>query len=155
MGMQMKLNETDWMVNYYGLGPEESMPDRLSGSRVGLFSGSVSELMHHYVRPQENGNRSDVRWLQLQKPNGIILSVRSSETQNFSFSTWNCSQDDLANAEHIHEIPLRDETTLNIDLAQKGVGGDVPAGGSPHPEFLLAAGKTYHFEFSIRAEKEQ
>ncbi|NTW44473.1 MAG: DUF4981 domain-containing protein, partial [Anaerolineaceae bacterium] len=74
MGMQMKLNGTDWLVNYFGLGPEESMPDRLLGSRVGLFSGSVSEMMHHYIRPQENGNRSDVRWLQLKKPNGIILS---------------------------------------------------------------------------------
>ena len=154
MGMQMKLIGTDWLVNYFGLGPEETMPDRLLGSRVGLFSGSVSEMMHHYVRPQENGNRSDVRWLQLRKPNGLMLAVKSSESHNFSFSTWNCSQDDLADAEHIHEVPLREETTINIDLAQKGVGGDVPAGGSPHPEFLLAGGKTYHLAFSIKAEPE-
>ena len=88
-----------------------------------------------------------------KKPNGLILSVRSSESHNFSFSTWNCSQDDLAEAEHIHEVPIRQDTTVNIDLAQKGVGGDVPAGGSPHPEYLLKAGKTYQLEFSIRAEQ--
>jgi len=150
MGMQLKLFGTDWLVSYFGLGPDESMPDRLLGSRVGLFSGSIPELMHHYVRPQENGNRSDVRWLQLCKPNGLVFSVNSDDDNHFSFSTWNCSQEDLADAEHIHDLPVRPNTTLNIDLKQKGVGGDVPAGGSPHPEYILSSGKDYRLRFSIK-----
>ena len=71
------------------------------------------------------------------------------EGNHFNFSAWNCTQDDLANAEHIHELPERDLVTLNIDLIQMGVGGDVPAGGSPHPEYLLPKGKLYQYGFVL------
>jgi len=153
MGMQFLLRGNDWQVNYFGLGPEETMPDRLMGGRLGQFERTVNKMMHQYVRPQENGNRSDVRWMVIRNQDGQEFSVKANGEKHFCFSTWNCSQDDLADAEHIHELPDRDFVTVNVDLVQKGVGGDVPAGGSPHPEFLLLPGKEYRLNFSIVGRK--
>ncbi|MHB8133177.1 MAG: glycoside hydrolase family 2 TIM barrel-domain containing protein [Anaerolineaceae bacterium] len=153
MGVQFLLRGADWHINYFGLGPEETMPDRLIGGKVGRFGGPVSRMMHHYVRPQENGNRSDVRWMEIRNQVGQEFCVQSVGENNFSFSTWNCSQDDLADADHIHELPDRDFVTVNVDLVQKGVGGDVPAGGLPHPEYLLLPGKEYRLNFTMIGRK--
>lgn len=149
MGMTVGLAGDLDQVEWFGLGPQETMPDRKLGARVGLFQGQVSELMHHYVRPQENGNRSDVRWVRLDNARGEGLRVESGE-KNFCFSVWNCTQTDLAEAQHIHELPRRDWVTLNIDLVQKGVGGDVPAGGSPHVEYLLPGGQKLSYNFCLK-----
>lgn len=149
MGMQVVLPGDYDHITWFGLGPQETMPDRLSGAVVGKFSGKVPQLMHHYIRPQENGNRSDVRWVALKNEQGHGLLVRALDGINFCFSVWNCNQDDLADANHIHELPTRDMVTLNLDLIQKGVGGDVPAGGTPHPEYLLKRGENYSYSFSL------
>jgi beta-galactosidase len=150
MGMQFTLPPEFQKVEYFGLGPQETMPDRLMGARVGMFKTTVDDLIHHYVRPQENGNRSQVRWLQLSDNNGIGLSLQSVGAQYFNFSTWPYTQDHLMDANHIHELERSDLVTLNIDLTQKGVGGDVPAGGSPHDEYRLLAKKPLKFTFFIK-----
>ena len=150
MGMQLALAGQGWQAAWFGLGPQETMPDRKSGARVGRFQSSIPELMHHYVRPQENGNRSDVRWLEMTRADGLGLHIQADNEQLFCFSAWNCSQDDLAVADHIHELPQRDFVTLNIDLRQKGVGGDVPAGGSPHSEYILKKNTTFHHSFTLQ-----
>ncbi len=149
MGMQMVLPGSDYHVSWFGSGPQETMPDRKKGARVGKFEGSVPELMHHYVRPQENGNRSEVRRVKIRNTNGFGLQIGSTGDSFFNFSVWNCTQDDLADADHIHELLQRDLVTLNIDHTQKGVGGDVPAGGTPHPEYLLQKGKSLVYSFWI------
>ncbi len=150
MGVQMVLPGRFQQVAWFGLGPQETMPDRQLGAVVGRFEGSVPDLMHHYVRPQENGNRSQVRWVSLTDQTGVGLQVRAAGETNFNFSAWNCTQDDLADAQHIHEVPERDLVTLNIDLTQAGVGGDVPAGGSPHQEYRLPSGKLYEYAFTLQ-----
>jgi len=149
MGLQLALPQAFRQVEYFGLGPQETMPDRLSGARVGRYKSTVDQLIHHYVRPQENGNRSQIRWLKLTDEAGKGLIVQSSGNQHFCFSVWPYTQDHLADATHIHELETSDLVTLNIDLTQKGVGGDVPAGGSPHDEYRLMAGKQLHFSFTI------
>jgi beta-galactosidase len=151
MGVQFVLPADYQQVSWFGMGPQETMPDRQLGAVVGQFEELVPDLMHHYVRPQENGNRSDVRWVSLTTADGFGLMVRALEGNHFNFSAWNCTQADLADAEHIHELPVRDLVTLNIDLVQMGVGGDVPAGGSPHPEYLLPKGKLYQYGFILSA----
>ena len=105
--------------------------------------------MHQYIRPQENGNRSEVRWISLENAEGYGIKIEAQGDSLLNFSTWDCLQTDLADADHIHELPKRDLVTLNIDHAQKGVGGDIPAGGTPHQEFLLKKGHTLQYRFSI------
>ncbi len=155
MGMQVALVGQDWQAAWFGLGPQETMPDRKCGARVARFQSSIPELMHHYVRPQENGNHSDVRWLEMTRADGLGLRIQSAGEQLFCFSAWNCTQDDLAAADHIHELPLCDFVTLNIDLRQKGVGGDVPAGGSPHDEYILKKNTAFQYSFTIQGMKQE
>ena len=107
---------------YLGRGPYENYWDRHTGSAVGLYSGSVEELIHVYTRPQENGNRTDVRWLTLTDKDGAGLLAVGMPL--LSVSAWPFSMDDLEKAMHLNELPRRDFITLNLDYRQMGVGGD-------------------------------
>jgi beta-galactosidase len=155
MGMQLTLPAEFRQVEYFGLGPQETMPDRQLGARVGKYTTTVDNLIHHYVRPQEYGNRSQVRWLQVSDDNGVGLTFQSAGKQTFNFSAWPYTQDHLMDSNHIHELVNDDLVTLNIDLTQKGVGGDVPAGGSPHDEYRLLAKKPLVFAFLIKPIKDE
>lgn len=149
MGLQVSLPGHLDQVEYFGLGPDETMPDRLGGARAGKFRAQVDQLFHHYVRPQENGNRSQVRWLQITSGNGSGLRVQSTGESFFSFSIWPYTQTQIAEATHIHQLVQQDFMTLNIDLTQKGVGGDVPAGGQPHTQYRLLPGKPLALSFIL------
>src|SRR5665648_30140 len=149
MGMQLALSGNDFNVTWFGLGPQESMPDRKLGARIGKFHGTAADLMHHYVRPQENGNRSEVRWVKLESHKGCGLKIEAAGDTLLNFSVWNCTQDDPDAADHVHELPKRELVMLNIDHSQKGVGGDIPAGGTPHEEYLLKKGQTLNYSFEI------
>ncbi len=117
---------------------------------MGTFKTTVDQLFHHYVRPQENGNRSQVRWVQLSDDSGSGITIKKANGQLFNFSAWPYSQAHLADATHIHELVKDDLITLNIDLIQKGVGGDVPAGGEPHEEYRLLPGELFVFSFMMQ-----
>ena len=88
---------------YLGRGPYENYWDRHTGSAVGLYSGSVEELTHVYTRPQENGNRTDVRWLTLTDSSGAGLLAVGMPL--LSISAWPYSMEDLEKAMHINELP--------------------------------------------------
>lgn len=150
MGMQLSLPAEFRLLEYFGLGPQETMPDRQMGARVGKYTSIVDNLIHHYVRPQENGNRSQVRWLQVNDDIGVGLIIQSTGAEHFNFSAWPYTQDQLMDANHIHELVKSDLVTLNIDLTQKGVGGDVPAGGNPHEAYRLLPGKKLEASFWIK-----
>jgi beta-galactosidase len=106
-----------------------------------------------YVRPLENGNRSEVRWLRLTDANGHGLEIQSMGERRLNFSAWPYSQDDLEEAQHIHELPRRPEITLNLDYGQKGVG-DLASAVVGMPEFaLMRKGKLYVYQFRMRGIK--
>ncbi|MCG8451435.1 MAG: DUF4981 domain-containing protein [Pirellulales bacterium] len=147
VGMQMALPASLDRLTWFGRGPHESYWDRKTSAAVGLFSGGVAEMLHHYVRPQECGNRADVRWVVLQDKTGAGLMVIGQE--NINFSAWPFTMNDLAQAKHIHELPRRETITLNIDHQQMGVGGDNSWGAKPHPEYLLPA-RPYTYAFVLR-----
>ena len=109
------------ILSWFGLGPHETMPDRKASGAVGVFRGKVEAIIHDYVRPQENGNRSDVRWASLTDDNGKGLLVKAIEPR-LNVSAWPYTQEDLEQAEHIHELPRREQITLNIDYTQRSVG---------------------------------
>ncbi|MBN1266711.1 MAG: hypothetical protein JXA25_14540 [Anaerolineales bacterium] len=114
------------IFSWFGRGPHETMPDRKTGAPFGLYSMEVQEAIHNYVRPQENGNRCDVVFASLTEPGGEGLFIESLQDHLLSLSSWPYTQDDLELAVHIHELPILDTITLNIDYAQRGVGGNSP-----------------------------
>ena len=102
-GMQMALPGRYSTLAYLGRGPYENYWDRHTGSAVGLYSGSVEEMTHVYTRPQENGNRTEVRWLTLTDSQGAGLLAVGMPL--LSVSAWPYSMEDLEKAMHINELP--------------------------------------------------
>ncbi len=146
-GMQMALPGRYSTLTWLGRGPHENYWDRNSGAAIGLYSGSVEELLHIYTRPQESSNRTDVRWLTLTDREGTGLLAVGMPV--LSVSAWPFSMDDLAKAMHIHELPRRDFVTLNLDYRQMGVGGDDSWGALTHEEYRLPA-RAYSYRFRLK-----
>lgn len=145
-GMQMGIPSEFDTLTWYGRGPHESYWDRKTGAAVGLYSGSVEEQIHPYIRPQEVGNKIDVRWMTLTNEDGAGLRITGQPL--LSVSAWPFSIYDLEAAEHTFELNNRNFVTLNIDYKQMGVGGDNSWGARPHPEYTLPA-KPYTYSFRI------
>ncbi|MHA1784221.1 MAG: glycoside hydrolase family 2 TIM barrel-domain containing protein, partial [Candidatus Helarchaeota archaeon] len=148
-GMQMSILKEFNNVTWFGRGPHETYWDRKTGATIGIHSRNVEEIIHNYVRPQENGNRTDVRWVSfLNKDNFGILIVAKESLLNFS--AWPYTMEDLENATHVNELPRRDTITVNIDYKQRGVGGDNPVLTSIHDEFKLKKNKMYSYSFVLK-----
>ncbi|MFW9943076.1 MAG: glycoside hydrolase family 2 TIM barrel-domain containing protein [Candidatus Thorarchaeota archaeon] len=149
-GMQTSLPEEFNQMTWYGRGPHETMFDRKTGAAIGIYSDKVENLIHPYVRPQENGNRTDVRWVALTNKEGEGLLVSDAGGTNLSINAWPYSIKDLENAKHNHELPRRQFITFNIDYKQRGVGGDIPAMAMLHNKYKLEANQKYTYSFMIR-----
>ena len=117
-----------------------------SQSAFGLYSGPVDENVHAYVRPQENGNKSDVRWMSLTDKDGNGIMAVGMPT--IDISAWPYTMEDLEKAKHINELPHRDTITVNIDYKQMGVGGDNSWGALTHSEYMLQV-KPYSYSFRL------
>jgi beta-galactosidase len=145
-GMQMEVPPQFNKLTWFGRGPHENYWDRKTGAALGLYTGNVNNLIHRYVRPQENGNRSDVRWMALTDPNSVGIVAVGMPT--IDISAWPFTMQALEQAKHIHEPNLADTITVNLDYKQMGVGGDDSWGARTHPEYTLPA-KPYHYRFRL------
>ena len=146
--MQLGIKPAFTHVSYYGRGPHENYWDRKTGAALGRYSSSIAEIGYDYIRPQENGNRSDCRWVEFSAEDGTRLRITGKPL--IDFSAWPYTMEDLAFAEHIHELPRRDAITLNIDSAQQGVGDLTSAVMGLPEDAQLLAGNPCEFSFRIR-----
>ncbi len=149
LGMQMAVTAGLENLTWFGPGPQETYSDR-SDARVGIHRGTVDgQFFQHYSEPGETGNKVDVRWLALANEAGAGLLVNSTGEWLLSASALHYGTEDLNAGKHAFQLPRRDYTVLNLDLAQMGVGGDDSWGAWPHKEFLIPC-KTYSYEFRLR-----
>ncbi|MCF7956572.1 MAG: DUF4981 domain-containing protein [Phycisphaerae bacterium] len=146
IGMQFKMPNSFDDMKWYGRGPHENYWDRKTGAAVGLYAERVTEPAHQYVRPQENGNKTDVRWMTLTDANG--KGLKFTGLPMLSISAWPCGMEDIEAAKHPFEIPHRDFITVNVDYKQMGVGGDNSWGAKTHEEYTLPP-KEYAYSFMI------
>jgi len=121
LGIALALNAELTDFSWYGRGPQESYPDRKSSALVGLWSGKVAEQAEKYARPQETGNKEDVRYLTLtnDKKQGILIEAVEN---TISASALNYSVNDLANEAHECNLVSRKEVILSLDCAILGLG---------------------------------
>jgi len=150
LGMQFAIPADFDNIKWYGRGPHETYFDRKQGAQIGIYQASLDQFIHNYIRPQENGNRTDVRWATITNKEEMGLLIQASVESPINFSAWPYSQTDLENARHIHELPKRSFVTVNIDCKQRGVGGDWPAYARTHPEYRLKAFKKYQYHFRMK-----
>jgi beta-galactosidase len=150
-GMQMTMPEHFDQIRYYGRGPWENYRDRKYSSPVGIYEQTVSEQFYPYVRPQETGNKSDIRWWQLSDCDGRGVKITSDILFNASalhFTTADLDDGDKKDQQHSGELRERRLTTLNIDLDQMGLGCIDSWGSWPLKEYQMEY-KDYEFRFLI------
>jgi len=154
LGMTMTLPGAFSNVSWYGRGPHESYWDRKTGAAVDVYSGTAWEQFHAYARPQETGNKTDVRWIALTNDRGIGLLAVGMPL--LSASALPVLPDDLdwrkgRSQQHGGEIKPKDLVTLKLDYKQMGVGGDTSWGSRahPHPEYRLPP-QEYRYRFRLR-----
>jgi beta-galactosidase len=146
VGMQIKVPAEFTNVKWYGRGPHENYADRNTGALVGLYAGTIDEFFFQYVVPEECANRTDVRWLSLTGPDGFGLRVVGENP--LSMSAWPYDMIDIEKAQHQNELTRSDAITLNIDLAQMGVSGDIPGVTWAFQEYRLQPG-AYRYAFTL------
>ncbi|MFY7829466.1 MAG: glycoside hydrolase family 2 TIM barrel-domain containing protein [Flectobacillus sp.] len=122
VGMQMGIRREFEQITWFGRGPMENYTDKRQGMDVGIYSQAIQEFMENYVVPQENGNRTDVRWMFLgnQQQTGLLVVADSL----LSMSAWPYTEANIQNAKHTYKLQDAGYITLNIDLVQMGVGGN-------------------------------
>ena len=151
-GMQMQMPESFSSIEYYGRGPIENYADRNNSTLLGLYNQKVADQFYAYVRPQETGTKTDIRyWKQLNNSGNGLEFVAEAP---FSASALNYSVESLdggpwkANT-HSPEIKKVDYTNLLIDKAQIGLGCVNSWGALPLKEYLLPYGD-YSFTFVMK-----
>ena len=148
-GMRMRLSGDFDVVDYYGRGPWENYPDRKSGYDLGHYRMPLSEFQEDYVRPQDNGNRCDVRWLSLSSDD---CTLRIDGCQPLCLHAWNYGEENL-NVKHPHELKRGEFVNLNIDLNIHGVGGADTWGKRTLPEYTIDGNQSHHYSFVISVEQ--
>lgn len=139
-GMQTTLRDGFDQVAWLGKGPQETYWDR-QAARVGLYRGTVAEQFFPYIKPQETGNKEAVRWIALTDAQGRGLLAVGDPL--LSANALHATTEDLFAATqkenfYPYQLPDRKTVTLNLDLKQRGVGGDDSWGALPHAEYRLA-----------------
>jgi len=150
-GMRTTLRAGFDRLAWLGKGPQETYWDR-QDARVGLYRGTVADQFFNYIKPQETGNKEAVRWLALTDAAG--RGVLAIGDPLLSANALHPTSDDLTYPTqkgnfYPYQLPARKTVTLNLDLKQRGLGGDQSWGALPHPAFRLDVFPT-HFAYRLR-----
>ncbi|QMV45185.1 DUF4981 domain-containing protein [Cohnella cholangitidis] len=145
IGMMFEMDSSFDTVAWYGKGPHENYWDRSAGARLGLFSGKVNEQAVPYLRPQETGNKTEVRYATLTNANGVGIRLEGAPV--FELNALPYTPRELEQYDHQHLLPPLDKTVVRVNYKQMGVGGDDSWGARTHAEYTLFANRTYSYAF--------
>ena len=147
IGLSFQIDKKYSKLQWYGRGPHESYIDRKHSAFLGRYSGTVRDQYYPYIRPQENGNKTDIRWASISDEKGSGLLIYGLPTFNLSVHQY--SLDNLTKATHTHMIKDDGPTTVNLDHLVMGLGGDDSWNPRTHKEYLIPSG-TYSYSFTLR-----
>lgn len=178
IGMRFRLFVDMNLITYFGRGPEENYIDRNAGVTVDLFQNTAEQMYFPYVRPQENGYRTDTRWLTLKEKNGKGLTIYADHTMGFTalrnsiedfdgeeailrdYQWLNRNEEELKHdtiaaknvrprQTHINDITPENFVEVCIDMKQMGVGGYDSWGAIPDSQYLIPANQEYRWGVTI------
>ena len=164
LGMTFILSNEFTNMSWYGNGPHNTYWDRKESGKVAIHEGLVIDQLHRYSRPQETGNKTDVRWMSVESES-LNLTVRPLDGKFLSSSVWPCSVNELdfelgadngisasglvpITRKHGAHIKTDSIVTWNIDKLQMGVGGDTSWGRKVHDEYTIPP-KPYNYSFVL------
>lgn len=165
MGMNLQLAREYENMQWLGRGPQENYCDRNTGALVGLYNGKVKDQYWAYIRPQENGNKTDVRWVAFtnNEGNGLLsigspllsVSAHHNLMEDFESPVRTIGRiydgKEVVNR-HISDVKERNLVSVNLDYKQMGVGGDNSWGARTHKQYLITD-KEYSYSFRLKLVK--
>ncbi|MDR2931367.1 MAG: DUF4981 domain-containing protein [Propionibacteriaceae bacterium] len=141
-------------LRWYGEGPQECYSDRRGGARLGLHAAKVADQLTPYLRPQEAGSHTGVRWATVTDDHGAGLrfecDTRDGRPDPMEFSALPWTPFEIENAAHHTQLPPIHHTVLRPALARRGVGGDNSWGAMTHPQYCLPTDQTLRFRFAFQ-----
>jgi beta-galactosidase len=141
-GMRMRLPTDFTQIRYYGRGPWENYPDRKGSALIGIYETTLKDYETEYIHPQDNGNRSDIRWFEIGK-------LHIEGLQPLCIRAWDYGEEDLVGVRHPQEIKRGRFVNLNIDLSVHGVGGADTWGKHTLPQYTIPANQPHHYSFVL------
>ena len=141
-GMRMRLPTDFTQIRYYGRGPWENYPDRKGSALIGIYETTLKDYETEYIHPQDNGNRSDIRWFEIGK-------LHIEGLQPLCIRAWDYGEEDLVGVRHPEEIKRGRFVNLNIDLSVHGVGGADTWGKHTLPQYTIPANQPHHYSFVL------
>nr|WP_321452959.1 glycoside hydrolase family 2 TIM barrel-domain containing protein [uncultured Carboxylicivirga sp.] len=176
IGLKFMMPAEYEQFTYFGRGPWENYTDRKAASFVDLYESTVAEQYVPYIRPQENGNKTDIRWATWTNDSGNgLMVVSASFDKKVSVTTHNVPNEDFDSSEgldygtntdiehvyqidgipevniskHTIDIVPQDLIQVNIDLDQRGVGGDDSWYASPQEKYMMRGNNKYQYSFYL------
>ena len=150
-GMELEMPEAFNTIEYYGKGPHESYIDRKSSQRLGVFTQKVSDQYYPYIRPQESGNKTDVRYWKVVSAAGkglCFFSNAAMECQSLNYLTEDLTTGRDKKQAHSGDLVERPFTAVHIAQREMGVGCVNSWGAWPRKEYQMPY-EDYDFTFEI------
>lgn len=150
-GMVSKLAAEYKNFSWYGRGPGENYVDRNADTFMGIWHGDVKDQAHAYYRPQETGNKTDVRWLSLTNDKGKGIRVDGSQPLSVSATHYSVESLDpgaTKKQQHWSDVIPQKDVVLHVDLFQRGVAGLNSWGAKPLPHYQFN-GQEYSYSYTI------
>jgi len=148
MSMMLPLDFSD--IEYFGRGPHENYQDRFTSAFIGQYTSTPQEMYYPYISPQENGNRTDIRWVSFRNDEGAGLMAIGDPV--LSISALPYTNEDLTQESrgsmHVYDLKERNFISVNLDYRQRGVAGDNSWGAKPLQQYRLED-KDYEYEFRL------
>ena len=148
-GMLLQMPYTMEKSNYYGRGPIENYSDRKDCMRIAIYSDEADNQYFPYIRPQESGTKSDIRWWKQTDATGLGLQVKSCTpfyASALHFDTEELDDGDEKEQRHSFDLKKSKYTNLFLDAAHMGVGGENSWGAWPLEKYRVHYGnKTFNF----------
>ena len=147
-GMRMRLPADMTHIDYYGRGPWENYPDRKRSAFIGRYEMPLADYQTDYVRPQDNGNRCDIRWFEICSE---IQKIHIDGNQPLCIRAWDYGEEDLEGVRHPQDITRGRFVNLNIDQNIHGVGGIDTWGRRTLPQYTIPGDQPHHLRFVLSA----
>lgn len=154
-GMLFELKDSLDTISWYGRGPHDNYIDRQTSAPLGYYTGAVRDQFVPYLKPQECGNKTDVRYAEITSAVGEdaakgSIGLHFEANAPFEINALPWSPEELEANDHVYKLPVSSHTIARINYMQMGVGGDDSWSARTHPEYTLQANRPYHFKFTVR-----
>lgn len=147
VGMKFEMPAGFETVKYYGRGPEENYSDRKTGTQIGVYETTVDDMFTPYMKPQENGNRTDVRWTAFTDEVGDGLLI--SGDPQMEFSAQHYAPSELNAKGHPYQLTKSSQTFITLDYMQTGVGNG-SCGPTTLEQYCVYPNKEYTFTYRMK-----